>query len=810
MAERKTITGYRDKLSVQPGDKIDFKISSFDEKSYDADLVRIISGNTANRYSGLDLEKISAPFAKRYDGRRQNTCCGSYALVDTATKPIVLNSFSMVCAVKPTTEGRDEAVLINLSDPEFKVRVRLSLTPDRKLKFQIKTTDSTSEFDRQLQRKLPFNNWSIVGVSYDSATNSLTIFQTPYTRDDFDYPAGTDGLTETNVPQFPSLSISSITMAAELRDSRKTTNHFTGRLDSVRLLSSAYSKDAMIDLVQKTNPQNLPEVQGFWDFSADVGGATFSDLSKFTRHGVLKNLPTRAVRGVRWNGEEHRWTHAPNHYSAIHFCEYDIYDCEWETDFTYTVPLDLRSGIYAVRLQKGDEIEYITFFVTPSLQQEKSRIAFLASTATYLAYANDINAILMAPLLGGEDAVMPEEEMLVAHPEFGRSLYHQNVDGFGIHFSSYLRPTATIRPDTRAWSLCADFDITHWLERTGFEFDVITDEQLHNDGVKLLEAYSVVITGTHPEYYSQRMRDGIEGFVLNGGRLMYMGGNGFYWKVAHSDAWPAAIELRRAEDGSRAWVSQPGEYYQQFDGQLGGLWRRQDQPPQKLVGVGFASQGNPGSMRFRRTPEADNPRVSFAFDGISEDIICDFGKMKASAMAEETDRVDYSLGTPAHTLVLASTENAPPNLLRTKEELNLFLPQIVDQDVKADVTFFEVEGGGAVFSTGSIAWSSVLAFENFQNPTAKLTTNILRRFVDPTEFTPPEISSVSLEEMIPQLYQLPAGLRVGKLSYATLIKESFSKALMIFALPILLKWKKIRMPTPAPPRDSVVHDRSQN
>ena len=37
---------------------------------------------------------------------------------------------------------------------------------------------------------------------------------------------------------------------------------------------------------------------------------------------------------------------------------------------------------------------------------------------------------------------------------------------------------------------------------------------------------------------------------------------------------PGIIEIRRAEDGTRSWIAQPGEYYQSFNGEYGGLWRR--------------------------------------------------------------------------------------------------------------------------------------------------------------------------------------------------------------------------------------------
>src|SRR4026208_1737493 len=84
-----------------------------------------------------------------------------------------------------------------------------------------------------------------------------------------------------------------------------------------------------------------------------------------------------------------------------------------------------------------------------------------------------------------------------------------------------------------------------------------------------------------------------------GGRLMYMGGNGFYWRASYPSAHPGMIEMRRAEDGTRAWVESVGEYYHSSTGEYGGLWRRQGPAPNALAGVGFVAPGLGRSARQR-------------------------------------------------------------------------------------------------------------------------------------------------------------------------------------------------------------------
>ena len=70
------------------------------------------------------------------------------------------------------------------------------------------------------------------------------------------------------------------------------------------------------------------------------------------------------------------------------------------------------------------------------------------------------------------------------------------------------------------WGFAADLDLIGWLEARGFEYDVVTDEDLPREGPGLLAGYKVVLTGTHPEYYSSAMLDALEKFLTTSGRLM--------------------------------------------------------------------------------------------------------------------------------------------------------------------------------------------------------------------------------------------------------------------------------------------------
>ena len=112
----------------------------------------------------------------------------------------------------------------------------------------------------------------------------------------------------------------------------------------------------------------------------------------------------------------------------------------------------------------------------------------------------------------------------------------------------------------------------------------------------------------------------------------------------------------------------------------------------------------------------------------------DVGRIEGGAASQEIDRWDPDLGSPAHALVLASSENHKPGMLRVVEELHMTVPTLQGSKVRADMTFFETPSGGAVFSTGSISFAGALAHNGYDNDICQIATNILMRFADETPF----------------------------------------------------------------------------
>ena len=100
--------------------------------------------------------------------------------------------------------------------------------------------------------------------------------------------------------------------------------------------------------------------------------------------------------------------------------------------------------------------------------------------------------------------------------------------------------------------LQADSHLITWLHRKGIDYDIITDDELDRDGFHAIKNYQAIMTGSHPEYFTESMLNALLNYRESGGNLIYLGGNGFYWRIARHLEDPSLLEIRRAEDGIRA------------------------------------------------------------------------------------------------------------------------------------------------------------------------------------------------------------------------------------------------------------------
>ena len=748
------ITGYADRVGVLPGNTIKFMVNC-ETAEYEAQVVRVVHGDTNPTGPGVKLFPVDAPINGTHSGRRQVIHAGSFGIVADLPAFAFSPGLTVSAVIQPTTPDMGEQGIVTKWDDAANTGFALFVNKAGQLACRIGAGGLSAEVstDRPLRKSL----WYSVSASFDAASREVTLRQVPL--GDFSDPADFAEIvqpTEVKAVGNPGTPlIFGAFFSSVERDRPICRAHYNGKIEAPRLCAAPLDAGGVELLRAGPLPGPFGGVLiGAWDFSRDIKGTELTDVSSNGLHGTIVNMPTRGVVGHKHVIDSHDWKQAPEQWGAIHFHDDDVYDAGWEVDLEWTVPAGMKSGIYAVQLKTADQVQFIVFVVRPSKDGPRAKLLYLFPLATYLAYANEhfgTNSALVELHLNRATVLHPHQIFLNEHREYGHSMYDLHSDGSGVYYSSRLRPVLNMQPFIEAnhgarpsnlWQFNADTHITDWLHESGIDYDVETDEDLHLEGFELLRPYKAVMTSTHPEYYSKTMWTSVQRFVQTGGRLIYMGGNGFYWRVAFHETEPGIMEVRRAEGGSRAWEPPTGEYYHSFTGEYGGMWRRQGpMAPNVLCGIGFIAQGFDKSVPYLRKPDSFDPRASFIFEGIGADEkIGDFGLIGGGASGMEVDSYNPDIGSPPHALVLASSAtHTEAHVLVVEEMLFNFMGTSgnVCSQVRSDMVFFETPGGGAVFSVGSIAWSGALSHNNYDNNVSRIVKNVVVRFTDDRPFNVP-------------------------------------------------------------------------
>ena len=743
----KGILGYSDEISVAPGGRIRVMVSCKSGiERYRAEIVRMRSGDVQPGGPGLKEYALDPPAMSEHRGRTQAVHPGSFACIPDAPAFSTLTSFTLHALVMPTIAGQGlQAVLTKWSQVD---EAGFGLFLDSKGCPMLMLGDGRGPVARLCTgTPLAIWEWSAVTATFDGCSGEMRIEQEQLSERGLRPALRTVKDTASVRPRADNGVPVLIAAAAQSTDSGRVVgaNPFTGRIERPWIASETVERADSILLRRGPVPLGLGScLAALWDFSREISDDRIVDVSGNDHHGEIVNLPMRAVRGAFWTSEHMDWRRAPEQYAAIHFLADALGDCGWEADFEWPVPEGLPSGFYAVKLSGDGHEDYVPFFVRPPAKRPGARLALLVPTASYMAYANwrmPYDHPFVEVLYNRVAVLGAEDQHVLEHPELGLSLYECHLDGSGVSYSSRLRPNLNMRPK-HPWleSYSADLYLTDWLEEKGFDYDVLTDEDLHAEGVELLAPYRAVMTGTHPEYCSTRMWDSLFAYQQRGGRMIYMGGNGFYWLVAYHPIRPGIIEMRRGEYSERKWVTSPGEYHLAYSGEFGGLMHNTGRTPHRLVGVGFDAQGFDHGAPYRRQAGSRDPRAAFVFAGIDDEVIGDFGLSGNGAASEEIDRFDHGFGTPRHALLLASSFGHSSVFgacnLGVGETPSL-VGEDIDAEIRADIVFYETPRGGAVFSVGSMGFAASLSHNDYDNNVSRMTENVVTRFLDEVPFPAP-------------------------------------------------------------------------
>ncbi|MGI3899213.1 MAG: N,N-dimethylformamidase beta subunit family domain-containing protein [Janthinobacterium lividum] len=451
-----------------------------------------------------------------------------------------------------------------------------------------------------------------------------------------------------------------------------------------------------------------------------------AELWPVTGHGPAMqvfNDPTFCCVSARWDGSIHDPRLDPAQYDAIHLHEDDLGPLNWPSTCVVQVPPSAESGVYAITIATIVGTEEVPFFVRPL--QPRAPIAFLVPTLTYAAYADEALPVERYPWMADDRAHR------FAQANGLLSLYDEHADGSGVSLKSLEHPKATLRHDYvyplsgSPHLLPVDLQLLAFCHSQEICFDLLTDEDLHREGHCALEPYSGIFTGSHPEYWTGVMQQALQQWLDQGGNLAYLGGNGLMWVTALE---ANRVEVRRGQTlASRTWDGAAGESVMALSGEIGGLWRDRGRSEFSVTGVGMTMMGFGPARPYRRLPVSADEKWAWIFENVGHEPIGSEGSVLGGAAGYEVDRTDERLGTPFGTVVLACADGFGPEY---QVDGNEYFPGgAAERDAarRCDMAVRQHQGGGFVFSVGSVSWCGSLPGIDATNGVGQITSNVLRR-----------------------------------------------------------------------------------
>lgn len=401
---------------------------------------------------------------------------------------------------------------------------------------------------------------------------------------------------------------------------------------------------------------NTHKIEGYTDKSSYSPGETVNfkihsnsnliDLDIY-HYGASNNL-VHSIMGV-------------SSYRQDYSCRSYSFGCDWETTYQFVVPQGAVSGIYSAHVSNDlNELCYITFVVKND-NSSTNEILVMASTNTWQAYNNWL----------------------------GQSFYTYSLseETHNSSFVSFQRPNIVDEPTGNTGHLvAAELHLHRWLENNSYGFDVAADIDLHQNS-NLLDAYKVLILNVHPEYWTLEMYNNMIHFLDNGGRLMYLGGNGLYWRVA--------LAYDRIE------VRKTGEEHNYTQGE-GGTFRSLEMPESRHLGVQYT---NAGINTYAPYKVSNASHWIYNNTGVSNgQLIGETSLNNGKASGGETDKI--TMHSPSNMTVLGVGTNSCNG--------------------GAHLVYYDKPNGSKVFSVGSISYTGSLSVDTVIH---QITKNVLDNFL---------------------------------------------------------------------------------
>ncbi len=438
--------------------------------------------------------------------------------------------------------------------------------------------------------------------------------------------------------------------------------------------------------------------------------------------------------------------------------------CGWPVALEYDIPRDWPSGGYRVTCRIGTDrgtVEQHYLFLLRSQRSDRGqRLLLVSSTGTWSAYNNwggsnhyegitGASGDAYAPVVSLERplargfVVLPDDApraALARKPGADEPVSYPHMQW--AHASGYSKKYASA-----GWA-SYERHFVRWAERSGYALDLVSqyDLQLRPD---VIEDYPCLVFIGHDEYWSWEMRDTVDAFVEQGGRVARFAGN-FMWQTRLEDDGRRQVCYKyraRDEDPERATTRITTSWEAPEVGRPGALTFGLNALHGVYAGWGGCVAFGAGGFPLYRPGH-------WAFDGTG----LGYGDVlggDSRVFAYEVDGLDYEIrdglpypcgdvpdGLEILALGLASNDEVArgvgPDELFLGAEDCAFRASMLHGEVNAEtmalaargsgmIVNFE-KGRGEVFHAGSVEWVAGLLRRDAQ--VERVTHNVLRRYLN--------------------------------------------------------------------------------
>ena len=481
-----------------------------------------------------------------------------------------------------------------------------------------------------------------------------------------------------------------------------------------------------------------------WPLSEDSGDR-IADVGEQRHDGRIINHGQWLIPGPSFDetkvsafaGDQYDPKRDPTRGHALRLASDDLYDCGWPASYEFKIPNDAKSGIYVARVKyetDGTPLTYdITFVVTPNSAKKPAPLLVLCATNTWMAYAttpfakNTPGPATWPRRAAGLENSCPEApaySSYVAH-RAGQPAYYTGVRMPWPNAGPY----AFYDPAGSGFGQWARLErhLHVWLDRNGYDYDIVADIDLHRDSTLLARHQAVILNG-HSEYWSTQMLDGLESYLRDGGNVIVLSGNTMHSRVSFDDDC-LIMEQRKTRlphEARKSSGGPNGEQYHSHDGKCGGLLRFAGRSIFDLVGLetagwAFATGEDFGVYKAMapdhflfRSPNRVNLKAGDAFGhapggGLPRAIGHEWD-LTLRAIREMTHEKPLGFAFPPDTAgveVLAQGIREKPGAMDAY--LDYFAaPTTAVDGLTAEMIYWKRQAGGQVFHAGAIGFSWAL------------------------------------------------------------------------------------------------------